>query len=196
MADQYDSFITLAAHEIEGVDYRIRVEDRASPFVILAPHGGWIEPGTSEIAAAIAAERLSLYCFEGLTSRSSGARLHVTSTRFDEPRALRLVAASEVAVGVHGRKDMGDQASIWVGGLHERLRDAICEALATSGFTAKVVGGGHRLSGRDPANICNRGRRGAGVQLELPKALRIAIVNDSIRCDAFAAAVRKALERR
>ena len=31
---------------------------------------------------------------------------------------------------------------------------------------------GHRYAGRHPDNICNRGRRGAGVQLELTGRLR------------------------
>jgi phage replication-related protein YjqB (UPF0714/DUF867 family) len=192
MADRYDSFATLAANEIEGVDYRIRVTERASPIAIIAPHGGLIERATSEVAAAIAADRFSFYCFEGLT-QASGGRLHITSMRFDEPRALRLVSASEVAIGVHGRKDQGNKEFIWVGGLHESLRDAICEALARSGFKAKLVGEGHRLAGRDPANICNRGRFGAGVQLELPHALRMRFTNDSLYQDAFTEAVRTAI---
>ncbi len=192
MADRYDSFVTLAANEIEGVDYRIHVDERASPVAIVAPHGGLIEPGTSEISAAIAADRFSLYCFEGLT-KVDGRSLHITSTRFDEPQALALVTAAEVAIGVHGRKDRGDEASIWVGGLHEILRDAICEALASAGFKAKPVGDGHRLAGRDPANICNRCRRGAGVQLELPRALRIQFANNRSLQNAFAEKVRAAV---
>ena len=194
MADLYDSFAALAAREIEGVDYLIRVDERASPFAIVAPHGGLIERGASEIAAAIAADRFSLYCFEGLT-KVDDRSLHITSTRFDEPRALALVSASELAIGVHGRKDQGDMASIWVGGLHEGLRDAICAALDAVGFSAKSVGEGHRLSGRDPANICNRGQCGAGVQLELPKRLRDALVRETRDRAAFAAAVRDTLER-
>lgn len=194
MADRYDSFATLDANEIEGVHYRICVTKRASPIAIVAPHGGLIEPGTSEIAAAIAAERFSLYCFEGLNQANS-ARLHITSSRFDEPRALALVTASELAIGIHGRKDRGDDASIWVGGLHESLRDAICQALANAGFKAKAVGEGHRLAGRNPVNICNRGRCGAGVQFELPKTLRISFVNETRDRAAFAATVRDALER-
>lgn len=194
MADRYDSFATLAANEIEGVDYRIRIDKRASPFAVIAPHGGLIERATSEIAAAIAADRFSLYCFEGLTQASSG-RLHITSMRFDEPRALRLVSTSEVAIGVHGRIDGVDRTSIWVGGLHESLRDAICDALASAGFKAKSVGEGHRLAGRDPANICNRCRSGAGVQLELPMTLRIRLANDDSRRGLLANAVRSAVEQ-
>lgn len=195
MADQYDSFATLAANEIDGLHYRICVVERDSPFAIVAPHGGRIERGTSEIAAAIAGDRFSLYCFESLVPREPGKSLHIASTRFDEPRALRLVAASEIAIGVHGRKDGMDGASIWVGGLFESLRDAIRDALLNAGFKASSVGEGHRLAGRHPANICNKGRRGAGVQLELPKTLRIALANEHGRRAAFASAVRNALER-
>lgn len=195
MADQYDSFATLAAHEIEGVDYRIHIAPRASPFAIVAPHGGRIERGTSQIAAAIASCRFSLYCFESLRPRAYGKSLHIASTRFDEPQALRLVAASEIAMGVHGRIDGVDRASIWVGGLHESLRDTICDALLSAGFKAEAVGEGHRLAGRDPANICNKGRRGAGVQLEFPGTLRTVLTNEPSRRTALAAAVRDALER-
>ncbi|WP_036282163.1 poly-gamma-glutamate hydrolase family protein [Methylocystis sp. ATCC 49242] len=193
LADRYESFQSLAAREIEGVHYRIHVAARSSPVVVVAPHGGLIEPGTSEVAAAIAADRFSLYCFESLTMRARGDGLHITSTRFDEPRALRLIEASDVAIGVHGRKNGEDEASVWVGGLHETLRDAICDALLQSGFRAKTVGEGHRLAGRDPANICNRGRRREGVQIEMPKALRIKFAADAAHRHAFADAVRAAL---
>lgn len=193
MPDQYDSFAALAARETEGQHYRIRVMARPSPIAIMAPHGGYIEPGTSEAAAAIARESFSFYCFESLTLRAKGDGLHITSTRFDEPQALQLVAASEIVIGVHGRKNGLDGASIWVGGLHEPLRDAICAALLDSGFRAKPVGDGHPLAGRHPDNICNRGRRGAGVQLEIPRALRISFSQEDAIRDAFAAAVRAAL---
>ncbi len=193
MADQYDSFAALAAREIEGKHYRIRVAVRDSQIAILAPHGGYIEPGTSEAALAIAHVNFSFYCFESLTLRAKGDGLHITSTRFDEPQALQLVEASQIVIGVHGRKNGADAASIWVGGLHEPLRDAICAALEESGFRAKPVGEGHPLAGRNPRNICNRGRRGAGVQLELPRALRMSFAYDAAKRDAFGHAVRAAL---
>ena len=176
MADRYDSFATLAANETEGLHYRIRIAQRPSPFVIVAPHGGLIERGTSEVAAAVAADRFSLYCFESLMLRAKGAGLHITSTRFDEPQALRLIAASEVAIGVHGRKDREDDASIWVGGLHAPLQNAIYDAVKQAGFAAKIAGEGHRLSGRDPANICKQRptgrRRPAGVAQDAQNEIR------------------------
>ncbi|PPD43567.1 MAG: replication protein [Methylocystis sp.] len=195
MVDQYDSFAALAAREIEGVHYRIHVAERSSPFAVVAPHGGWIEPGSSEAAMAIARETHSLYVFESLSRRARGDGLHITSTRFDEPKAMTLVEACEIVVSVHGRKNGADDASIWVGGLHGALRDAICAELLAGGFRAKTVGDGHPLAGRDPANICNKGRRGAGVQLELPRALRIRFAQDAVHGHSFAEAVRAALHR-
>jgi phage replication-related protein YjqB (UPF0714/DUF867 family) len=195
MTDQYASFAALAAREIEGVHYRIRFATRPSPFAVVTPHGGWIEPGASEATIAIAGEVLSFYCFESLTRRARGDGLHITSTRFDEPQAMQLVQSSDIVVGVHGRKNGDDDASVWVGGLHEPLRDAIAAALRDSGFRAKSVGEGHPLSGRDPTNICNRGRQGAGVQLELPMALRLRLTDDPGRRQLFAATVRSALLR-
>jgi phage replication-related protein YjqB (UPF0714/DUF867 family) len=121
--------------------------------------------------------------------------LHITSTRFDEPRALRLIEASDLVIGVHGRKNGEDGASIWIGGLHASLRDAICAGLIAGGFPAKAVGDGHKLAGRDPMNICNRGRLRAGVQLELPRALRASFAADAGRRRAFGAAVRAAVIR-
>jgi phage replication-related protein YjqB (UPF0714/DUF867 family) len=182
--DLYGSYADLAAGEAEGVDYRIRVIDRASPIAVVAPHGGRIEAGTSQTTALIAADVFSLYCFEGLVS---GRRLHITSARFDEPRALALVESSDIAIGVHGRADHGDHRTIWLGGLHESLRDAIGAALERVGFKTSTE---HHMQGKAPGNICNRGRLRAGVQLELPMSLRNAFLNDPFARQAFGSAVR------
>ena len=184
MPDLYGSYADLAAGEVEGVHYRIRVIERASPIAVVAPHGGRIEAGTSQTAALIAADVFSLYCFEGLVS---GRRLHITSARFDEPRALALVESSDLAIGVHGRADRGDHRTIWLGGLHESLRDAIGSALERVGFKTSTD---HHMQGKAPGNICNRGRLRAGVQLELPMSLRNAFLNDPFARQAFASAVR------
>jgi phage replication-related protein YjqB (UPF0714/DUF867 family) len=187
MSDKYDNFSALAACETEGVHYRIRMIDRASPIVIVAPHGGNIEPGTSQTAALIAADRYSLYCFEGIVS---GRRLHITSARFDEPRGCALVEASEIAIGIHGRADGDDHQTIWLGGLHERLRDKIGGALERNGFNTSTD---HHMQGKKPGNICNRGRLRAGVQLELPRSLRDTFLNDRLARQTFASAVRGAI---
>ena len=72
-------------------------------------------------------------------------------------------------------------------------RAAIAAALDAAGLAAKAVGDGHPLAGRDADNICNRGRAGAGVQLELPARLRQALVRESEACAAFVGAIHAAL---
>jgi phage replication-related protein YjqB (UPF0714/DUF867 family) len=184
MVDFYQCYADLAGGELEGVHYRIRLVERASRIVIVAPHGGRIEPGTSETAALIAASDFSLYCFEGLVS---GRQLHITSARFDEPRGLALVEASDIPVAIHGRTDGGDPSTIWMGGLHVELRDAVGFSLMRAGFGTS---NDHHMQGKHPNNICNRGRLRAGVQIELPRSLRNAFLRDAEARRAFTAAVR------
>jgi phage replication-related protein YjqB (UPF0714/DUF867 family) len=192
MADQYSSFAELAASEKVGLDYRIHVENRGTPVAIIAPHGGRVEPGTLEIAAAIAGEALSFYAFEALRGEGNRASLHITSTNFDEPQALALVGGVQKAVAIHGRADDGDPRTVSVGGLDTVLRDEIIAALMAAGFVAAAISQGY-LAGRDPANICNRGTTSAGVQLELPRTLRTQLMAEPARLAAFRDAVRAAV---
>lgn len=188
MVDRYSNFAELAANERSGVDYRIRVENRGTPIAIIAPHGGHIEPGTSEIAATIAGDTLSFYAFEALRAAGKRGSLHITSARFDEPQALALVGEAQKVVAIHGRADDGDPVMVKVGGLDTTLRDQIVSELTVAGFDAVVVQG--RLAGRDSANICNRCATGAGVQLELPRTLRTQLTTEPVKLGAFCDAVR------
>lgn len=187
MSDLYSSYAELSASEREGRDYRIHSIDRDSPIVIVAPHGGRIEPGTLEIARLLAADDLSLYCFESLSAR----RLHITSSRFDEPKAIALIEKSEIAVAVHGRADGGDARTIWMGGRHANIRDAVGAALERVGFRTSTD---HHMQGKHPGNICNRGRLRAGVQIELPRSLRNGFRSDASARGAFVAAVRSVID--
>ena len=99
MADRFQNFADLSAEMVAGVDYRIRAEDRGSAVVILAPHGGTIEPETGLIAKAIAGRDLSFYVFEALKPGAHGD-FHITSHRFDEPQALALVGGAELILAV------------------------------------------------------------------------------------------------
>jgi phage replication-related protein YjqB (UPF0714/DUF867 family) len=189
MPDLYGRFDELAAAEREGRDFRIDCDERPSPVAIIAPHGGEIEPGTSEIAAAIAGDRFSLYRFEGLRARPHGD-LHITSNRFDEPRCCALVARSAVVVTVHGRGDDDDPATVWVGGRDMAARSAIAAALIAAGFSATTSP--PRLEGKSPQNICNRGSAGQGIQLEIPRTLRdrLRASGGAAEMGRFAAAIR------
>jgi phage replication-related protein YjqB (UPF0714/DUF867 family) len=170
MADKYANFSELAKNEVAGVDYGILLRRESSSFAIVTPHGGGIEPGTSEIASATAGEDLSFYAFEGLKSKDN-TELHITSTRFDEPLCLALLKQSEVVITIHGEHSEEDGAGVFIGGRDERLGRRIAVALRCAGFPV----GKHKnpnLQGKEENNICNRGRSGKGVQLELSKNIR------------------------
>lgn len=188
MADRYHTFADLAANQELGIDYDIRIVDRRTPVVILAPHGGFIEPQTSEIAKTIAGDDLSFYAFEALTNGSHGD-FHITSHLFDEPKAIELVGKSHAAVAIHGRRNNGSEA-VWLGGRNIGLRDAIGASLRDAGFEAEP---NEALPGRDRWNICNRTLTGKGVQLELPRSLRRLLASEAGNLTAFSEAIRKSI---
>ena len=187
MVDRYSNFEDLAADLEPGVDYRIRSGDRGSPVVILAPHGGSIEPGTAEIAEAIAGDDMSFYLFEALKPGAHGD-LHITSHRFDEPSAVALVGRCRTAVAIHGRKDDGSD-TVWLGGRDADLRDAIGVFLRDAGFGAMP---NTSLPGVHALNICNRTRSGKGVQLDLPRSMRRRLKERRILA-SFCLAIRSAI---
>jgi phage replication-related protein YjqB (UPF0714/DUF867 family) len=165
---KYASFAELALYEAQGRDFRVIQIDRPeSPVVIVAPHGGAIELGTSEIAELIAGSDHSLFCFEGLKLDGHSRDLHITSHRFDHPDCLALAARREVVLSVHGCRG---HAQIFVGGLDVLLAERLSHRLALAGFD--VIADGSRYPGRHPFNICNRGLRNRGAQLEITYDLR------------------------
>jgi phage replication-related protein YjqB (UPF0714/DUF867 family) len=178
----------LARNYREGVDYAVYVLSRErSGIAVLAPHGGRIEGRTSEIARLIAGDDHSLYLFEGLrTTGDNFERLHLASRRFDEPRALDLISSCDVVVTVHGYAASGPD--VLLGGLNETLKREVASALAQTGRSYLTEG--HRFPGTDPQNICNRGRSGQGLQLELSEGLR-----RSRDWSALAGAVRSGLAK-
>lgn len=201
MADKYRNFAALARQERSGIDYDVLVRRARPEFAVVAPHGGGIEAGTSEIADAIATSDLSFYTFEGLKP-SGNTDLHITSTRFDEPMCLTLIASSSVVLTLHGEHSTEDGEAVFVGGLDADLRTEIGDQLRGQGFDVRK----HRsrkLQGLEPNNLCNRGTTGAGVQLELSRSIRKTLfesltksgrTHPTERFDVFVAAVRKALD--
>ncbi len=183
--DRPDSYAALAARALEGRDYRVTVQRRdGARAAVIAPHGGAIERDTSVVARLIAGEELHLYLFEGLLPERNHERLHLTSHRFDEPRCLALLAESEQVIAVHGCAL--PEARALLGGRDDALKHALAVALREAGL--EVETDGHRFPGVHPDNVCNRGRSGRGVQLELSDRLRDADLRGPV-----AAAVRKAL---
>jgi len=190
MTDKYFNFDELSSGE-PGEAFYISMRDTQSATAIVAPHGGKIEPGTSEIAKAIAGDEFSLYCFEGC--KQTGNRdLHITSTNFDEPRAMNLLSSCANVVAIHGCR--GDDNKIYLGGLDEKLQDVIGEALQAAGFSTGIHASPN-LQGKNLQNICNRGTRGCGVQLEISRNLRdeLRVSNGATRLQALGIAIRSGI---
>ncbi|WP_432139484.1 MULTISPECIES: poly-gamma-glutamate hydrolase family protein [unclassified Streptomyces] len=170
---------------------------------VIAPHGGGIEAGTSELCLAVAGytpfatdsdpadaalpgePQRDYWMFEAL---ANSAVQHVTSTHCDDPAALAVCAGNLYAVSLHGFSDP-DVKKIVIGGRDARLRRNLLAAFARHGLTSPATDADHEvtvvlagatdpINGDDPANIVNRTRTGAGAQLELSTALRKAMFGD------------------
>jgi len=166
MPDKYSNFADLARMEVGNFSFRHK--HRRGANTIIAPHGGGIEPGTSELAEAIARDDFSLYTFDGKKTSGNGD-LHLKRTRFDEPECLELLAKSPTCIAIHGEGSAKEV--VFLGGLDHVAADRIRVSLESRGFKVDIHEN-PRLQGTDPANICNRGTTGCGVQLELSEGLR------------------------
>jgi phage replication-related protein YjqB (UPF0714/DUF867 family) len=62
--EKYNSFSDLSRKETAGVDYHVIQRAGGSGITVMSIHGGAIEPGTTEIADAVAGEMHSFYSKE------------------------------------------------------------------------------------------------------------------------------------
>lgn len=187
-AKTFQSFAELARSYRENEDYRITLRPQEGAVTcIVAPHGGGIEPHTSEIASAIAGYEFSLYLFEGIRPTGNYEALHLTSHFFDEPSCLQMLASCDDVLTIHGCNAKGEV--VLIGGLDNVLKSELQASIAQTGITCQIDG--HAFPASNPDNICNRGRRSVGVQLELSKELR-----QSQNRHHLVSAVRKVLLQR
>lgn len=187
-AKTFKSFVDLARSYRENEDYRITCEPRdAALACIVAPHGGSIELNTSDIARAIAGSEFSLYLFEGIRPTDNYEALHLTSHYFDEPRCLKILANCDDVITIHGCNVKGEV--VLIGGLDIALAKELQTSITDAGVKCKVEG--HAFPATNPKNICNRGRRKVGVQIELSLELR-----QSPNKHRLEAAIRKVLLQR
>ena len=202
MADKYPSMTKLYEDplNVEGTTYGKRwrrhewiqlVEAQATDNpegqkIVLAVHGGGIEGGTSEIALAVAGYHPAtfaqatdcfglhdLWIFEGLLGFGN-SKLHVTSTNYDDPIALKLVQISKRCLSLHGLGDDAANGKIQIGGRDTELRSIVLEELTAAGIPA-AIGNDPDTNASDPDNICNKTTSGAGVQLEMGTAYRASL---------------------
>jgi phage replication-related protein YjqB (UPF0714/DUF867 family) len=229
--DAYASNTALYADPslVEGVDYARRYrrhemfDDSLAqryPYpstAVLAPHGGGIEVGTSELCLAVAGYHpgtlaatppvYDYWMFEGLRS-SDNDQLHVTSAHCDDPVALSVCGGSRHALGLHGctpaQVDLPAEArAVLVGGRDGAFKRYLLEELA--GFGAVDAAGWESLNGSEPANIANRTLLGMGGQVEITTPLRAAMFTVNTRAQrkntttplfwSFVDSVRRAIAR-
>lgn len=166
--DKYADFAELEQNEREGEDYAILYRKADSEFAVMAPHGGGIEPGTLEIADAIAGSEHTFYAFKGI-KKSGNKILHINSNRYDEPIGLKTSKNAVIVVSIHGCRDQNE--IVFIGGKNQELKQKIMCALKTAGVRA-VISEVPGLRGISPENICNKCKSGKGVQLEISRGLR------------------------
>ncbi|MGO9485339.1 MAG: poly-gamma-glutamate hydrolase family protein [Rhodomicrobium sp.] len=187
--DKYDSFLALSKSKAISIDYIVRIAKQDSSVGVIAPHGGNIEIGTSQIAFAIAAQDFNFYSFEGLKP-GSFRELHITSVNFDEPSCLKVVSVCDFVIAIHGMT--GNDERVGMGGLDLILKQLIQVQLRSNGFEALEI---ERFAGVHPENICNRGRRRKGVQLEVSKALRKRLLQEEALLADFSNSIRLAIQK-
>lgn len=170
MAPPYTSYADLAAEQVENVDYtRTAIIPDGAVLSCIAIHGGSIEPGSGEVARAVSTNKHAFYEFAGIKP-SNNLDLHITSTKFDEPMCLDLQSKVRKTLSFHGYTGTPGVPEVLLGGLDESLRDAVLTRLTSAGFNAIIASS--ELAGTDPDNICNKNANGAGVQIEMSRALR------------------------
>jgi phage replication-related protein YjqB (UPF0714/DUF867 family) len=198
--NEYHNFRHLQQGEIEGRDYLIRCLSRDMGLAVIAPHGGAIEPGTTELAEAISGDRFSFYTLEGIKP-TGNKKLHIASERFDEDEACRITQASKTVVAIHGC--CGHENVVFIGGLDFCYRKRIARYLVEAGFKADICPP-KPLAGEHNNNICNRGINGKGIQIEIDKSIRQTMFRSlskegrgetTIIFDSFVQAIRSNLER-
>lgn len=142
---EYKNFKELESNEVENEDYTINLEESDSNILLMAIHGGGIEPGTTELIWSIVAENnYSYYSFNGI-KQTGNQSMHITSTNFDEPQALELVKNSLITLSFHGY-DEPKKKHTYIGGLDKKLAEEITLKLKDAGFSVSYAP--KRLSGK------------------------------------------------
>jgi phage replication-related protein YjqB (UPF0714/DUF867 family) len=160
-----------------------RLEDNGTDtgLVVIAPHGGDIEPHTDQqaerVASRLAARAVSLWRCKGFKGEGSFARWHITSTDIHEasfPRLSSIISRGfTYAVAFHGFDDPEIPFDILIGGaapysLKQQIETAIKDAIAGSDIKVHIASPDEKFGGDSLKNIVNRLTAGGanGIQIE------------------------------
>ncbi len=195
--EHFKNFSELERHAQAGKDFTIEMRKGDSGIGIMAPHGGGIEPGTDAVANAIAGNDHAYYAFKGIRPKHN-YRLHIPSSRFDEPCAMTFVRQCHTVITIHGCRET--DPVVYVGGRNHGLKEKVVIHLKqieipVGNTIPRPIKGLHRN------NLCNRGVNGKGVQIEISSGLRRQFIGTKGRQHrrgaqliSFAEAVRQALQ--
>ena len=171
--DKYKCFLELKKGRPKS--FTINQNTQSNSFLIFTPHGGGIEPGTTEICEWFNMNSYSYYSFTG--SGINCKELHITSTRFDEPKLKEMLLQHQHAISFHGMTDYMKRkykVDIFLGGLDNEFMNSLSKKLQTSGFsvaTSKEYPTSS-LAALKSNNVTNTCKSGRGVQIELSESLR------------------------
>ena len=192
-SDLYKNFSELQKNE-DSKNYSIETKKRKSDVLVLAPHGGRIEYGTTDIAKSLAGKKWSYYAFNGKL-KEGNFRLHITSHNFDEPKALEMVGEHEVCITIHGYKSELSDPNICFGGRNDELGNRIHTSLRKLGLqNTDEFNGCARFYGQNENNIVNRCEL-EGVQMELSKSFREELLKSNKTRRRFNKAIHAAVKQ-
>ena len=186
-----------------------QLDDEGQPqgLIVIAPHGGDIEPDTDSQAEHVRnlLADVGVSCWRCKGFKPDGgavARWHITSTDICTVSFPRLATVASRgfrhAVSFHGFDTEDGRPDILVGGaapdpLKRVMRAVIFHAVAGTGLTVEIAGPGDPLGGADDDNIVNRltADKHNGIQIEQQPHARAGTVPGSNRprWEAIAAAV-------
>jgi phage replication-related protein YjqB (UPF0714/DUF867 family) len=170
------------------------VDTRAArlDLAIFAQYGGMIEPGTDICAAQIAGNDLSIHtvvsCRAVWEVEKAGGRL-VPQPLINRPDGLVLAAKCQTVVSIRGRHACHNRrGEVCVDGLDVALVAALAESLASHDFV--VHDAPQQSQAKSLDNICNRGLRLRGAELDISHELMSHLLNDADAMARFTFAVR------
>lgn len=191
--DKYSDFYALSLQEKAGEDYFIEARNAGAKRAVFAIHGGFIEPGTTEIAEKIAGLDWAFYSFKGIKSKQN-SKLHITSSHFNEPTALEVAIKADDCVSMHGyNNSVSNEAVACVGGGNAGRASEVAEALKTLEPILRVKYPCREFAGDERLNIVNRCAR-KGVQIEMSRRLRALLCSNADFSNQFAITVRQAMQ--
>jgi phage replication-related protein YjqB (UPF0714/DUF867 family) len=165
---------------VNGRDFRVAFGDsKIEVCLLIAPHGGGIEPGSSEIMRTVAeAGGWAWYEFAGFLRKGNKDILHMASTDFDEPTLKSMLPQAGFVIAFHGASESAEPI-VYVGGKWELGRRTVMASMNGS-FSEHGIrsvdaidgASAEHLRGLDDLNIVNLGKRAEGIQLEFSRGAR------------------------